>query len=256
MNEINVIIHKSEYVKLGGERHFHWNQQNVSAPFWRLYWNPAAGACVRVNGKVWELMPDLVYLMPPRTVYSTWLKNELEHFYIHFSLNVPFSPPPPDFFSLSSPGLVKMAEETAENFREDSGRWQTVLGLRALVICSLLQLPADAMCPMPQYHPKIKKVLGILSARNHVTNRELAMLVGMSVNSLLTLFRKETGIPPQTWSRIQRLERACTMLHFTEMSIDEIAASSGFYDRYHFSRAFQEIYHHGPAQYRRQARMK
>jgi AraC-like DNA-binding protein len=76
----------------------------------------------------------------------------------------------------------------------------------------------------------------------------------MSLNSFLILFQQETGLPPQAWFRRKRLEQACKRLHFSEVSIEEIAEASGFCDRYHFSRAFKNAYAIGPAEYRQQAK--
>ena len=104
------------------------------------------------------------------------------------------------------------------------------------------------------YDDRIQKTLELLRKSGNISNRKLAEQAGMSINSFLNLFLDEVGMPPQSWSRIKRLEQAGELLHFSEATMDDIAASSGFCDRYHLSRAFKQQFGISPAQYRQQAR--
>jgi AraC-like DNA-binding protein len=73
----------------------------------------------------------------------------------------------------------------------------------------------------------------------------------MSRNGFLQLFSREIGVAPQTYSRKWHLNEACMLLHFGDTPIKEIAVSAGFYDRYHFTRAFKKEFGVGPAEYRK-----
>ena len=255
INDINVVIHHYDGLRLGGERHWAWRQKNVSAPYWRLYWNKLPGGFVRVGAKEWELEPDTVFLMSPGTVYSTRTVDETCHFYVHFSAGSPLDAVAPGFFPLNDRRLQLQAAETATDCFSDRNSWRTVIGVKSLVMSALLRLPVTSIPPPKQYDPRIQKALVLLEAMREIANRELASQAGMSLNSFLLLFQREIGIPPQTWFRRKRLERACELLHFSEATVEEIAAATGFCDRFHLSRAFKTAYGLGPAGYRRQERL-
>ena len=53
--------------------------------------------------------------------------------------------------------------------------------------------------------------------------------------------------------RARRIELAGVLLHNSAKKIEEIAAATGFCDRYHFSRVFKRLRGMGPAEFRRRA---
>lgn len=61
-----------------------------------------------------------------------------------------------------------------------------------------------------------------------LTLRELAAQDSLSVRTFTRRFRDEVGLSPLRWLTRQRVERACQLLEETDLSIDEIAAESGF----------------------------
>ena len=122
--------------------------------------------------------------------------------------------------------------------------WNYITGI-------LLALPPDAIPARREYHPKIQEAINILNSAQPFTNAALARKVGMSVNGFLLLFRKQTGMTPQDYSRQLRLNEACILLNYSNRSIEEIAQMTGFCDRYHFSRAFRQAIGNSPAKFRR-----
>lgn len=253
--DINVNIHMYDFPSLGGKLHWDWRQNNISASYWRLYWNRTPGAFVRVDNKEQELTPDSVFLMSPGTVYSTRTASEVEHFYVHFSAGAPFDAVRPALFKLQDKSLIKLVKGVLTAFFIDRYSWRAVIAVKTLVTSALLRLPEAAVPPLKQFDPRIKRLMELLDSNSNLSNREIARLAGMSLNSFLMLFQHETGVPPQSWLRRKRLERSCELLHFSEASIEEIAETTGFCDRYHFSRAFKKAYALGPAEYRQQARL-
>ena len=255
LNDIDVKIHMYDCPVLGGERHWDWLQKNISASYWRLYWNKMPGAFIQVGGAEHELTPDSVFLMSPGTIYSTRTVSEVEHFYVHFSAGAPLDSVEPALFQFRDNHLPALGFETLTAFFADRYSWRTVIAVKILVMSALLELQDAVVPPLKQFDPRIQKVLDVFDPGRNISNRELARRLGMSLNSFLILFQQETGFPPQAWFRRKRLELACKLLHFSELSIEEIAEASGFCDRYHLSRTFKRAYATGPAEYRHQARL-
>jgi len=77
-------------------------------------------------------------------------------------------------------------------------------------------------------------------------------MINLADNSFVRLFRKEMGMPVQRFIKKQKINKACALLDHTDLSIDEVAARTGFADRYHFSRIFSQIKNIPPGRYRRQ----
>ncbi|MCW1884875.1 AraC family transcriptional regulator [Luteolibacter flavescens] len=83
--------------------------------------------------------------------------------------------------------------------------------------------------------------------------RDIATQVGLDYDSFRKAFKAATGEPPQKYRSRMRVARAALTLQRTDLKIDAIATSLGYYDAFHFSKAFRA--HHGcsPSDYRRRA---
>ncbi len=79
---------------------------------------------------------------------------------------------------------------------------------------------------------------------------ELARMTGLSEASLTRGFRKATGMSPFAFLRIQRLEKARTLLESTTMNITEVAYFVGFSNPSHLTRLFNERFKMTPGAYR------
>ena len=109
---------------------------------------------------------------------------------------------------------------------------------------------------LPQSHSLgIEKVLRIMDNSIHnkdiFDNEKLAEIAGMSRASFISLFKKETGETPQAYRRRKKIENACKLLNYTNLSLEEIADVSGFANRYHFTRVFSELMKMPPAHFRK-----
>lgn len=77
-------------------------------------------------------------------------------------------------------------------------------------------------------------------------SRELSM----SASSVRRMLQRETGKSFQHCLVTLRMERACTLLRESELSINEVAYSSGFHDALYFRRAFKKSFGLTPSEYR------
>jgi transcriptional regulator GlxA family with amidase domain len=84
-----------------------------------------------------------------------------------------------------------------------------------------------------------------------LTLRQLADRESMSVRTFTRRFREEVGMSPGQWLTRQRVEQARQLLETTELSVDRIAARSGFGTGASMRQHFQAVLGVSPTAYRR-----
>lgn len=86
---------------------------------------------------------------------------------------------------------------------------------------------------------------------NKITLQDIADAVGYSSSHLINLFTQKTSYPPMVYYNQLRVQRACSYLQFSELKIKEIAFRLGYYDPFHFSKAFFKEMQITPREYRK-----
>lgn len=261
-----------------------WKSQQMSFPYWRLYWNRSGRAYVVYNKTIF-LEPDRIVLIPPHTPFSTDIEHSsvpsdqlyslkggrvestsLEesllatgivlHMFIHFTLGYPFDTISPDIFvfEISNPQQELIQSITRQLISgqvkfEQSGS----LELYSLLFSLLHKLPSGAW----KNRKLDERILqGIRHMEKNIreteiSNGQLAQTGGMSVNAYARLFKEQTGYSPRKYLLRMRVEKACNLLHHSELSINQIASSCGFTDRYYFTRVFSKTMEASPGAYRK-----
>jgi AraC family transcriptional regulator len=82
---------------------------------------------------------------------------------------------------------------------------------------------------------------------------EIAAEFGLSVSHFSRAFRTSTGLPPHKWLLRQRVRAAQQLMTVRDLSLSEIAISSGFANQSHFTRVFSSIVGVSPGVWRREA---
>jgi len=85
-----------------------------------------------------------------------------------------------------------------------------------------------------------------------LTLEEIAQAMGVSRSTLTHRYRAETGTTPIARLCECRLEIARSMILRGE-TLKVVAANTGFYDEYHFSKAFRQRFGLSPRRYAREA---
>lgn len=92
--------------------------------------------------------------------------------------------------------------------------------------------------------------------QQHITRKwsvnDMAQQAGMSRTQFYQTVFKQTGSTPMQMLHTMRMEQACSLLLYTDHSIDTIAEAVGYEDRYAFSKAFKRYAKVGPARFREQ----
>lgn len=94
----------------------------------------------------------------------------------------------------------------------------------------------------------------ILFMRSEIGSRftieNFASRTNLSASHFTYLFRKATGMSPLDYFIHLKLQRACLLLHTTDIKIKRIGIELGYDDPYYFSRLFKKYMKASPDQYR------
>lgn len=232
-----------------------WNYSQITAPYWRLYWNDKPGAVLIEGVKHHYLKPQVLALIPPHAVFSTRNCRPADHFYIHFQLLQPtLTMQSRIMLTPLRPAGQALLREIIASLHNASGHSRKLSFLARSLIEWAFSTMTDVTAPARQCDARLMAILTFLD--QHVgallDNSNLARQVGMSKNAFMRLFKAQYGVTPHAVIQCKRIEKACIMLHFSNASIDQIAEATGFCDRFHFSRTFKRIQGIAPAAFRRQ----
>ncbi|HUA25858.1 MAG TPA: AraC family transcriptional regulator [Steroidobacteraceae bacterium] len=79
----------------------------------------------------------------------------------------------------------------------------------------------------------------------------LAKLVSFSKSHFSRAFKQSLGLPPMTYVKMRRIERAKTLMTSTNQQLTEIALICGFADQSHLNRSFRRVLGESPGRWRR-----
>lgn len=133
----------------------------------------------------------------------------------------------------------------------------------ATMLAELVHMAVDR-CPeleqiwsSPDTHRLLPVIRHVQEHLNEPLSRaDLARVAALSEPHLHTLFVRAFGTAPMELVRRERLQRARQLLHWTELSVGEVALQCGFEDQYYFSRAFRKAEGLPPSRYRRVVRLQ
>ncbi len=84
---------------------------------------------------------------------------------------------------------------------------------------------------------------------------QIARLAELSPSRLRYLFKNETGLSPNGYLRMLRIELTKTLLETTSLTVKQIMIQVGVNDRSHFERGFKKVCGLTPSQYRVASRL-
>ncbi|MFA6567946.1 MAG: AraC family transcriptional regulator [Victivallales bacterium] len=231
-----------------------WHYSDVCTPYWRFYYAFGEGAKIISGGKTINLTPERFALVPPDVPFSSRCHNfSLKQFFVHFTLqgNIEVSQRTVNISPLPD-GLSNLIMKAAICMPDDSAR-QIIL-LQAIIGLGISCLPQESYkCPFQGYSPATRRAIDFMKLHlaANPDNGEIARILNMPRHHFIREFTREVGVPPQTWLKKTRLDKACLLLHFSDKTIKEIAAETGYYDRYHFSKTFKAERGMSPVEFRR-----
>lgn len=86
---------------------------------------------------------------------------------------------------------------------------------------------------------------------NKITLNDIAKSVGYSNSHFGSMFLEKISFTPMEYYNQLKLQRASSLLQFSDLTIKEIAFRLGFYDPFHFSKSFKHEMNLSPREYRK-----
>jgi AraC-like DNA-binding protein len=243
-----------------------WKETDLLRSFWRLYLNEQDGVEFIVGGRAFPLPAGRVVLVPPGLEFDIELAHPVDQLFVQFE----FLGWPPEAARdlLPEPVALKpdelrdaLARQLCVDLAGADKRLDPVLAgrLKALVhlaIASALEdVSADRASRVLRIDEGQRELLAVLHYIDEhlpesMSNMRLARIALSSESRFIRRFREATGRTPARYVQERRLERASELLVSTNYSIDRIAESSGFANRYYFTRVFTQRMGLPPGRYR------
>ncbi|MFT3830621.1 MAG: AraC family transcriptional regulator [Opitutaceae bacterium] len=230
-----------------------WMIPDMRAPFWRLFWHDRPGVFLEIEGQRRPVPAKRFVLIPPHTPLACGNTAIFGQLFMHFRLEPGLAGRRGSvYFAQPDAALDRLAVALRESLQTDTTTLDVSLRAQALLSLVLLAVPDSHWAPRWEDARITAAAAAIRSAYPHkLANKALAHDAGLHPGAFIRLFRQTTGHTPGEFLANLRLEEACVLLHYSELSIDEVAAKIGFADRGYFSRQFASRIGIPPARYRK-----
>lgn len=260
-----------------------WNFNNLCSPFLRIYYVESGEAEVIMNKKTYKLSPGHIYMIPPFARHSDHCKGIFTHFYLHildqqiqknniyeqnrFPFELEADTADINMFKrlmeLNPDGFLK--HSAPASYDNSQTTMQAIQRFSAHTARELYEMEAMMMMLISRFYSKAitinetndervlllqQYILQHLSAP--LPLEELADMIGVCKDSLIRIFKRETGMTPVEFILNKRIEKAQIALLTQASSIHDIAIQLGFGNQSYFASLFKRMMGITPLQYRKQ----
>ncbi len=245
----------------------------LHADHWRCYHHREAGILLHGVSGIIKVPADRCVLIPPNLHLVGECVEPADQVYIHISVDGLPAP----WLTRAFPVPVIMAVDFAHaqvdlldrlhhrEFRLKPLSAQEIFRTSALVYAvfaqafrdldSTLQIElAECLAERDRFAPALALIEEDLSAPVNVAM--MAERCRLSPSHFSKMFRLRFSCTPARWQLERRLEIAAQRLIAGEDSLETIALTLGFANRFHFTRAFTRVHGDPPATYRRLHQVK
>ncbi len=242
-----------------------WTETDRLREFWRLYLNDQDGVALKIRGELHPMPSQRLVLVPAGLEFEVQLRQPVQQFFVQFEfvgwpsgaalevVPAPVALPP-------QPERDALARSIAAEVQTAS-ELEPILASRVKALAHLVT--ADVLRGVPEERARSfmriaegqQELLAVLQFIDKhldeaLSNNRLAEIAGASESRFIRRFRDATGRTPGRYVQDRRVRRAAELLVSTGQTIDQIADSCGFANRYYFTRVFTQRMGCPPARYR------
>ena len=214
------------------------------------YWEYSvhiSGSGILVAERNLQIVPDMLFLIPPGIGHRESSKQELDTIWLGFCGELP-NVSRDKILSLKSPEIVKKII----SYWSFSIRNHGLIGpeldglLLSITGCFFRKLANDPVTsPMQQAVEYFNEHF-----QETISMQDLAEQLNCSEGHFYRQFKSFSGETPICFLNNIRLKKASFYLRYSELAINKIATLCGFSDPYYFSRVFSKKNGLSPSQYR------
>ncbi len=233
-----------------------WEISNLSAPFWRFYWNEDMSGQLKFQEQKIILKPHCFYLIPPETSCSSKGFYKAYHNFVHFSISPPYETISNGVYEIPAEKIfLSNAKKTffdLEKPKDEIAIMKTHMQILSLITHCISMLP-DEVFVYKKVDSLSEKVIQYMNNNIHqkLEINDLCQFAHTSPQTIFRLFKKNFKNTPINYFSILKMKQACLWLFHTDMKIETISEKLGFSNRYHFTRIFTSFRGISPAQYRK-----
>lgn len=219
-----------------------------------------------LNGQRHEVMPDSYFMLPPGEAHSYGAdeSDPWTIYWIHFkgSLAKEFVPPHDGPIAIR-PGIRSRIRERISLFEEIMSTLEGGYSRESLLYaCSVFHHFLGSLRYMVQYRDAsdksdkeadmVQMSIKFMSENIEKTLKlnDIASHIGYSPSHYSSIFSATTGQSPISYFIQLKIKRACYLLDFTNLKINQICHLVGLEDPYYFSRIFTKTMGVSPRAYR------
>ena len=128
--------------------------------------------------------------------------------------------------------------------------------IQSLLMLLLLALYAECRESEKGDENLAERAIRIMNDTPHIryTTKQMADLLFVSSKTLNNAMHKMVGMPFYAYEKQQKLKMVATQLELEpDIKLSQIAAAFGFYDEFHMSKAFKQLFGVSPNDYRRKS---
>jgi len=258
---LNIRIFSAGCITLGSW----WTETDLIRDFWRLYRNDEDGAALRVGSALYPLAAGRLVLVPAGLDFEAVLQEPVRQIFVQFEfVGWPAKAARdviPEPVTLDPDPILETLCEALRADLEAGGELGPILAsrIKALVHLSAARvlgvLPderAGHFLRIAEGQPELLTVLHYIEKHldQPLSNARLAEIAVASESRFIRRFRETIGRTPGRYVQDRRLRRAAELLVTTDQTIEQIAETCGFANRYYFTRVFAQRMHCPPARYR------
>lgn len=261
-----------------------WNWRHVKSPFARLYYVTEGTARLKVNNRMYRLLPDKMYYVPSFAEHDNFCDGHFVHYYAHI-----YEPPTQEVSVLdkwelptemnAGPGELALFERLHEinpygalknsdpqSYDNESSLRKTMqdneqlsfvaaVESRGIVLQLLARFLEQATEKQTVVDERIAKVIDYIQRNiyQEISIPKLAEIACVSEDHFIRLFRTETNTTPLQFVNNLKIEKAQLLLLTSKEPIKNIATNLSFFDTSYFNRIFKKFTGFTPVEYRRKA---
>ena len=231
-----------------------WMQFKLHTPFWRLFYNMEEGGIIESADGCLRMQKKRFYLIPAYYEFSTHAEKPFKQFFIHFNFIDSAKVTGTQIYEIAEDSImVEHIKEFIQLYEQHEKRIRCEMIAHTVLGHVLLRCPEEMEIKELPINRRIHVALKYISEHlnEKLDNNMLANHCGLARNAFVRLFSTTMEESPQAFVRRRKIERACYLLHFSNLSIKEIAKELGFADQYCFSKTFAKLQHNSPSRFRK-----